>query len=877
MPTTPRRLIGSHLPGGVRDLARRLRAGASEQAPPQPAPATQEPVGSDARAAEEHAGERLLSNLIAGKSLTAGLVAEVEARLAAEDFEQATAISAALENDPATRDVGALCFGLVAAHRGFARLAWQKLSATPVDLWSRYAADELVRAGLQVDWPGARAMVESLVETRPAHMGPRLWMSVLEPVYGAGDFELASRLFELVDESLAEKPDRRAKLAVKRDWISRWITRAGDSPTAPSAGDVSFAVVDYDHPGRKRASANIGDHVQTIASVGHLVRHRDIGLQGPQALLDLLEQLRRRVRPDRALRGHKASVQVLTVDRDATSYNEVPENTWVLAFGWYMHALFGVRYGFPMHHNLLPIFISFHCNKRDLLTDDAIAYLRKYGPVGCRDWTTVDVLLSMDVPAFFSGCLTTTIDTVFPDVPGGAPAGAPVAYVDIPEEHVPPEGVIYKHSSDQVRVRSFIGNMYETLDRLETYRRDHSAVVTSRLHCYLPMRSIGSQVDFQPENRSNIRFAGLADITDDEFDNIRSSINDRLASVFDAILDKADPEQVYALWRELSAPDVARAIARREAVTEAPATHNALDDEVARAVATTTTVGPAGREPGTVDVVVPIKTPRADVLQTMLGSLVAHSSRPLHIWLMARGRRELDLGALADQLPGTRLSVVPTKAIGADLRAVTGRRGRIPDLDVLLTPRLLPEAERVVVLPLHSLVRADVTELADLDLEGHGFAAPDEAGALEPSGFGVIYEAAERLGNKTAVSTELRRQAHARNAFDFPAFDVDVLVLDCAALRADDYLRRADGLIEECGLDAREVLHLAAGPRRARVPERWHLVPSRAQLPDAALLHWKDAKPWAGSYAPMQYEWWQARRDSSFPAAPVRAGDVGGT
>ena len=63
-----------------------------------------------------------------------------------------------------------------------------------------------------------------------------------------------------------------------------------------------------------------------------------------------------------------ATVQVLTVNRDATMYDEVPEETWTLAFGWYMHALFGLRYGLPFHRNLQPIFVSFHCNKRDLLT-----------------------------------------------------------------------------------------------------------------------------------------------------------------------------------------------------------------------------------------------------------------------------------------------------------------------------------------------------------------------------------------------------------------------------------------------------------------------------------------------------------------------------
>ena len=117
---------------------------------------------------------------------------------------------------------------------------------------------------------------------------------------------------------------------------------------------------------------------------------------------------------------------MITAHRDASIYEPIPEDTWILCFGWFMHSLFRMRHGFPLHRNLRPIFVSFHCNKRELLTPEAIDYLKRYGPVGCRDWTTVDLLLSIGVPAFFSGCLTTTIDTVFPDLAvaaGGGRAG----------------------------------------------------------------------------------------------------------------------------------------------------------------------------------------------------------------------------------------------------------------------------------------------------------------------------------------------------------------------------------------------------------------------------------------------------------------------
>jgi hypothetical protein len=691
-------------------------------------------------------------------------------------------------------------------------------------------------------------------------MNVKRWMDVLEPVFGAGQMDLAEEIFVVLDETMARQPKVKEKVAVRRDWMQRWIQRAPSSPTAPRPeADVSFAIMDYDHPGRSRASANIGDHVQTLASLGHLVRHEGLSYQGPQDLVDLVTQLRNRVRPEARRSGHSATVQVQTVDRDASMYNEVPEGTWTLAFGWYMHALFGVRYGFPFHKNLQPIFVSFHCNKRGLLTPEVIDYLRENGPIGCRDWTTVDILLSVDVPAFFSGCLTTTVNTVFPDLVGAFPQSAPVAYVDSPDDA--PEGAVtYAHSSDSVRFRSFTGNMFKAIDLLETYRRDHSALVTSRLHCYLPMRSLGAQVDFRPKNRSDIRFAGLIDITDEQFDAIRTGINERLEKVFGAILEGRSRDEVYALWRELCAPDVERARQRLAAPAEATRSTD-VSDEIRRAVAASRSVGP--RHDDAVHVAVRVEEFRPPVLNVLVESLAANSSRPLHVWLLDRTGQGADLEELQRRAPGSTLTLVPAAGLGADLRGLSasGLRRVRADLATLMLPDLLPEVERVVVLPMTALVEGDVAELAGLELEGNAVAAADVAGRPGASGFGVLHAAGSRLNARTTVATELRRQAHARHTFDFTAFDTDVLVLDLERLRQESLTTEAVQLVEEFGLDAREVLHFHLGPARTVVPARWHVVPTRNHHPEPGLLHWVDeAGPWTADYAPEQERWLERRR-----------------
>ena len=103
--------------------------------------------------------------------------------------------------------------------------------------------------------------------------------------------------------------------------------------------------------------------------------------------------------------------------------------------------------------------------------------------------------------------------------------------------------------------------------------------------------------------------------------------------------------------------------------------------------------------------------------------------------------------------------------------------------------------------------------------------------------------------------------AYARHAFDFDAFDIDVLVLDAGRVPAPAICSHSTvPLIEEFGLTCRELLHFEVGPHRAVMPQAWHVVPSRSTVSgDAQLLHWADkAKPWTEILAPGEQLWFDA-------------------
>ncbi len=61
-----------------------------------------------------------------------------------------------------------------------------------------------------------------------------------------------------------------------------------------------------------------------------------------------------------------------------------------------------------------PLYISFHLNHKvseEILGDEKnISYLKSKSPIGCRDYYTMQALQSKGIDAYFSSCLTTTLD-----------------------------------------------------------------------------------------------------------------------------------------------------------------------------------------------------------------------------------------------------------------------------------------------------------------------------------------------------------------------------------------------------------------------------------------------------------------------------------
>lgn len=813
------------LPHRVRRLLRAILRGSAETAVPVARPMPSPRV--DAKA-------ELFDQLSKGKPLPDAAVAAVRRLAKASALDAAVSFSAALaaDSDVTTRTAGLLAGGVTASLRRLPVLALDFFDRVDDEHWRTHALDEYLEAIYRNRPEELQALLAGLLDPAAA-LGPNQMTSVIKFAIVVGDLDLATRGFQRLEQQLATNPNAWRNTSREITWLRPWMT----SRKAPdvAADVIPFALIDYRQPGRTKSSKNIGDFIQTLASLGHLARHQNVCFDGDPELARFATELQGRVRADRRIISRYRTVSLVAANRDATSMEDFPEATWTLAFGWYMHPLFGIRYDFPFHPNLRPIFISFHCNKREILTPKAIAYLRRYGPIGCRDWTTVDLLLSVGVPAFFSGCLTTTVDTLFPARTRIKTRGT--VYVDVPL--APSDAAVVHHSYPEVKDRTFVENLREALRLLDWYQTVQR-IVTSRLHCYLPVQSIGVDIEFQPKRPADVRFNGVVGNDDASFAAMRQRILDRLSTVVHAILDGYSEEEVYLLWRDACADDVAAAQTRHAKVGPVVQSRLNLPAIVRDVLDRATTIGPEPLE-GSVNVVLAVDAAGVQYAVRTLRSLVREASRPVHAWMLARARPSQDRLHLAQQIPEVSVTWLST---GRHPRAV----------GQLLLPHLLSDVRRAVIVPGGAVVNADIAELAELDLKGRSLAARSALGGSRTSGFGLLYRAAAKMG--ATAAHDFYRMIHSRHAFDFDAFDTNVMVLDLAQLRKDDVAEEFLPLVESYGFSWSTVLNLYAGPNRAPLPEDWAHNPANEWPRNAKLVHWSGGpKPWESAYAPGKYLW----------------------
>lgn len=816
-------------------------AGASEVAPTREVVQPKADAGRAARTPTVDSDQ-----LVRGASLDESLLTEVRTLVKNSERDKAVALGHALRGRPATRDLGSAVLGVALLNSSGPDKAWSVFSEIAGTPASEPVANELYAAAFgALGDDAATVLDEDIASGRYRNWSGNSLLRVAQKALVRGLHEQTRVLIkqaEEIPEGATSKAVRK-ELARLATWLPEGARRA---PIAEVPGAINFGVMGYVQP--DVISRNIGDFIQTIASMGHIVRQQNFELDGDKDIVEFARELRATTKTERLVDGPSATLNLFELNRDGNPFQALPEKTWALTFGWFMHHLFGQGFAIPFHDNLRPIILSVYVRFPEMLTPEVVDYLRRYAPIGCRDWQSVALLRAAGVPAFFSGCMTTTVDTVFRR--DGEDTRDATIYVDSPQTG---PGVSRTQVQAGVRDLSFVENLRQARGWVSDYHLEYDKVITSRLHCNLPSRSVGSKVTFLPKNRSDTRFGGLIDTTDEDFERIRQGILDKVSTMLQTLASGATEDEVYAKWREITAPAMA------EADELLASKHlRVLDAETVASLVPAAGLDTAqAATADTIHVVVDVRRGELKHLPKLIRSIDAHTSAPVEIWLVAAGASSAERKTfLAQDLPlgvhWVDLDESALASLGSGLKPAAQQ-----ELALALTAAALPQAQRAVFLTAPALVRQDLATLAaKAPTEGSLVTATTDRHRGRQSGLALIHRVSSRQGDDNRKALDFLMAAHGLRPGEFATFDTNVMVLDLEAARRDNLSGRLTPLVVDYGMTFREALNLVVGPRRTDLDAVWNHAPGYEVQDEPAIVNWRDTtKPWSGSVTPFAAEW----------------------
>ena len=611
---------------------------------------------------------------------------------------------------------------------------------------------------------------------------------------------------------------------------------------------INIGVMDYKMIDLKFCSGNLGDYVQTLASV--LAWRKGLGadFSDSSELGKNLNKIFKDINCERNLDNNidNKLLNPIVIDRDSANWqNLYKEKTWFICNGWYHHSPYGVdeEFGFP--ENIIPIFVSFHMNKSNQIRPDLINYLKKNSPIGCRDWTTVFMLKSQGVDAFFSGCLTMTLGDLYPNFK--ISEGNREAYV----EALGDNGQINSNSSfcqvgDEVKSMRIEDGVIDAYNMLKKYL-EFDKIFTSRLHCYLPCTSIGLEVEFKPKNYSDQRYPGLFPLSKEEFNNIRNKLRDRLSLTVDFIAKNNPSRSNFSeFWNNLW----------QEEVKEA----NEYFDSFKKSKIKKTTINVEKAIKDLKDGV--LKSPEKDVdknnqihiafgfdqnlleqFEVTLSSILDKTNRDLKCYVLGRNLGNQWIEYIIQKYSSVQFEFYDMTVINYGEKVKTLAHITLSTMDRIFLPNLI-NIPKLIYLDTDLIVRKDICKLWNYDIEKYFMAGVSSRFDGWRDIMTNVLRASRLLSPNDANA--LRSYCFKR----FPNaigrnFNAGVLLMNLKKMRQESFTEDAPTFIENYYLNDQDVLALFSNGEVLELDIKYNLVPSQSYLEDPSIVHWAGPrKPW---------------------------------
>ncbi len=764
---------------------------------------------------------------------------------------RARAFAQVLQHTPGLRPITDVCLAISALREPVPVSAWQLFTRNDLGFVLAHAPVEYFRCAIDHGFgPDDAAAAMDAVAAGDVAMeaDAPTWLEVALLLFSAGFERQSSYAAHRADQALdrIEHEGHRDHVHGRIEVLRTWFGRAERSaaPVSPPAGGVAVAVLGGRHPDARLWSDHALDQIDTLAALGHLARHQGVRFTGDDAELTAVASDLQRRSPA-PVAGGPRDVRLVAVDRDLSEFSPLSEDTWAVLTSWFTHPLQTPRSTGPLDPRLNPVFLSLSVGEPALARPGVVEYLRAHAPIGCRDWASVDLLAAADVPAFFSGAVAPTVaDVVATEAP--TTPGEEIACFDVPpDEGGRPRSVHWP----LVLERSLARNLGDAASTLQNWRHWFARLVTADARQALTARALGIDAELRPADPGSSETADLGRLSDADLTGLNRGSGEKLAALFGAILAGRSRDEVYAVWREVCASDVAEAEKRRANVADLGSVDFDLDALCARirdhiVVVERSQPAGAGSE---LNLEFSLDAKYKPKLDVVLDSVVAHTDRPVRAFVLSRQHGRKDYTRMARLFPTVSFVWIPTDDV--DYGPIAGKVpwASFATMDRTLLPLILPDVDRMMHLDLDLLITGDIAELFDTPFDGNPLVAILEPQLCYRSGYDTIHRTAHRLrlAGEPELAAELLIRVAQRIPFDFEVFNAGVMVMNLDLMRREDFCAQFLPYVQRYGVNGQEVLNIYVGPRFVRADRKWNLNGRLEFADDTRIVHWAGPyKPW---------------------------------
>lgn len=184
--------------------------------------------------------------------------------------------------------------------------------------------------------------------------------------------------------------------------------------------------------------------------------------------------------------------------------NGLREEVVLVMNGWFMHSpdkKYNIsKLKFPIKNPLItPFYISTCLSKKvfELYQNEKLKNYKENQPFLCRDKTTYDLLTNKNVACEYFGCMTQTlnVENVPKNIEYEKKYSGATLYVDSKNSFNKKSSFCFEHYDMSLNKKSPLERIKIAADTLSKYQYAKK-IYTSRLHCFLPCRAMGIDVEF---------------------------------------------------------------------------------------------------------------------------------------------------------------------------------------------------------------------------------------------------------------------------------------------------------------------------------------------------------------------------------------------